>query len=111
MIKKYRIAYGVFLFLALLNLFFPPRNIMVSASGSDAVKGENFGKQYFTFIFSNTVDTASVVDRFDTKRLFISTDAYELTLDFPTLIVLLLCSLCLALIIQGLYNLLTRKNE
>ena len=108
MIKKYRIAYGVFLFLALLNLLFPPRTICVL----DEKKGlEHHGRQYFTFIFSNTVDTASAENRANLKGLKIYLNLYYLTLDFPTLFVLLLCSLCLALIIQGLYNLLTRKNE
>jgi hypothetical protein len=73
MIKKYRIAYGVFLFLALLNLLFP------------------IGKFWYGYDFRFILDVEKV--------------------DLAKLIILLFASLLIALIIQFIYDLLTKKNE
>ena len=96
MVKKNIIASSSFLILALFNLLFPP--YIFIGEGGIIVK-----RYMFESIFG---EVANKGYEFPLTK---SSIFYPCTIDLRTLFILLLISLVIALIMQGLYNLIKKK--
>jgi hypothetical protein len=108
--KQYKVAYVLFLILALFNLLFPPRFITGSGNNEKTKGDAVFGKQNFTFILSEEVDDTQVNDegRGDKERVYIGVNT--LRIDYGKLILLLLISAVVSLLVQVIYNRYRRKK-